>query len=151
MWERENRAEPGRGAWVREGRRGGLCPAGRRWLITAVLAVGILIVSLVPKMPDLDVGVSFADKIGHFGAYLVLGFMLFVSIPWKGLDGGWGRLRAVALTVAIAGVYGALIEVLQGFTGRQPELWDLAADLAGALAGALAAGFVARRRAGGRR
>jgi len=128
-----------------------------RWLITGCLAAGILVLSLLPNPPKLDIGVSYTDKIGHFAAYLVLAFMLLLSLAWKSGLGPASRASrrkavapAAAAAVGIATGYGALIEVLQHFTGRQTELLDVIADLAGALAGVLlfflVAVPVARRR-----
>jgi VanZ family protein len=119
-----------------------------RWLITGCLAAAILVLSLLPNPPRLDMGVSYGDKIGHFVAYLVFGATLLLSTAWKRPGKRGGRLAAAACSVSIAVCFGALIELLQHFTGRQTELLDVAADLAGALAGAgLALPVISRLRA----
>jgi VanZ family protein len=122
-----------------------------RWLITGGLAAGILLLSLLPDPPRIDLGVSYTDKIGHFAAYLVFGFMLLLCAAWRGAgagrspDAGTARrphvrpgippLAAAVVVVLVAVCYGGAIELLQHFTGRDTEILDVAADLAGAVAG----------------
>jgi VanZ family protein len=112
------------------------------WLVTTALALGILVLSLIPKPPELDVGVSFGDKIAHIAAYLVLGYMLTRSSLTSLPRSAKLRLGMMLGSLAICIAYGGLIELLQHFTGRQTELWDLAADTVGALGGVVLARFV---------
>jgi VanZ family protein len=108
----------------------------RLWrILAAVVAVGILVLSLLPKPPEIPIGFSFADKIAHFAAYLILGFLTLTSI-----SGGKRTRLALSAVLTVIGLcvfYGGLIEILQMFTGRQPEFLDLTADLVGAIFGAL--------------
>jgi VanZ family protein len=108
----------------------------RFWRILAiVVAVSIAVLSLLPKPPEIHIGVRFADKITHFAAYLVLSFLLFASI-FK--EKRTGTALVTILTVsALCLFYGSLIEILQMLTGRRPEIWDLATDVIGAICGAL--------------
>ena len=112
-------------------------------ILAVLIAAGILVLSLLPKPPDIPVGFHFADKIAHFVAYLVLGFFVFVSIS------GGKRVGSALLTVLIVAVacalFGGVIEILQMFTHRRPEFLDLSADLIGATCGALV-GLGLRRR-----
>lgn len=87
---------------------------------------------------------ALADKIAHFGAYGLLGFIaVLAQIKF------FGRKRWTPIALA---AYGAFLEGLQGLGGvRSPELADAAANSAGALAGfagafALATLFAAKRR-----
>lgn len=95
------------------------------------LAVGITLVafivwgSLTPHPPDVDITIPDFDKIEHFGAYLMLTAWFSAALPRH-----W---RWVALTFA---VLGGLIEILQGYTGRDPEWSDWLADCIGVAAGA---------------
>lgn len=95
------------------------------------LAVGITLVafivwgSLTPHPPDVDITIPDFDKIEHFGAYLMLTAWFSAAFPRH-----W---RWVALTFA---VLGGLIEILQGYTGRDPEWSDWLADCIGVAAGA---------------
>ena len=112
----------------------------RFWrVLTIVVTVSILILSLIPKPPEIPGGLHFADKIAHFIAYAVLSFLLFTSL----FEGK--KLSTVLIVAAACMVYGGVIEILQTFTHRQPELWDLTADLFGAVCGA-ALGAVLNRR-----
>ena len=101
--------------------------------VTACVAAAILVLSLLPlPQPELG-GLSFADKILHALAYLVLSFLLFTSQ----LPGPRPRLVVVAVLGSL--LLGGLIELVQPLALRRRELADLAADLVGAGAGALLA------------
>ena len=108
----------------------------RYWrILTAVVAVGIVVLSLLPEPPEIPGGFQFADKLAHFIAYLALSFLLFASISEEKIA---GKARMTVLIVAgLCILFGGLIEILQMFTGRQPELLDLTADLIGAVCGAV--------------
>ena len=99
--------------------------------LLAVAALSILILSLIPEPPYVMRGIEFFDKLGHFTAYLILGFLVFISFK------GRSRLSLFILAVISSFLYGGLIELLQYLTSRHPELWDLAANFAGSVAGAL--------------
>jgi len=112
----------------------------RFWrILTIVVTVSILILSLIPKPPEIPGGFHFADKIAHFIAYAVLSFLLFTSL----FEGK--KLSTVVIVAAACMVYGGVIEILQTFTHRQPELWDLTADLFGAVCGAALGAGLNRR------
>jgi len=103
----------------------------RFWcILTIVVTVSILVLSLVPSPPEIPGGFHFADKIAHFIAYAVLSFLLFTSL----FEGK--KLSTVLLVAALCLAYGGVIEILQIFTHRQPEILDLTADLFGAVCGA---------------
>lgn len=107
----------------------------RFWRILAiVVAAGIVILSLLPKPPEIPVGFHYADKFAHFIAYFVLSFLVFTSLYFEKRSGT--ALSGVLTVSALCLFYGGLIEILQMFSGRQAELWDLAADLIGAVCGA---------------
>jgi VanZ family protein len=86
---------------------------------------GLVFVSLMPKPPELE-GPWAWDKLDHFTAYLVLAILARAI----GLPPG----RTVASAMALGGV----LEILQGFTGRSPELGDFIANSLGAVAGIIA-------------
>lgn len=103
----------------------------RTWrILTIVVTVSILVLSLLPDAPEIPGGFHFADKVAHFIAYAVLSFLLFISF----FEGK--KISTVVIVAAACLIYGGMIEVLQTFTHRQPELWDLTADLFGAVSGA---------------
>ncbi|MFI4921410.1 MAG: VanZ family protein [Gammaproteobacteria bacterium] len=99
----------------------------RSWL-TAGLALMALIVwgSLTPSPPQiLEVPLPQFDKLEHFGAYLLLTAWFTAAFPRRWL---W-----VALFFAFLG---GAIEILQGYTGRDPDWFDWFADCAGVAIGA---------------
>lgn len=90
------------------------------WPALLILVAG----SLVPlAAPPLDLGVEYEDLLLHFGGYATLGAMAA-----SGLHRRASAVRAAAGLIAL----GALLEVLQGYTGRDPSLYDAIANAAGA-------------------
>ncbi|MQA90778.1 MAG: hypothetical protein GEU90_11155 [Gemmatimonas sp.] len=91
--------------------------------------------------PSVGVALPFgADKVAHFGAYLVLGFLLAHGVTRFGLSARF------ALVVGM--LYGLSDEVHQRFVpGRSAELADWIADALGAVAGILVYLFLLRVRA----
>ena len=74
-----------------------------------------------------------ADKIGHAGAYAVLGALLTLATgrPW--------------LAVLLATLFGVSDEIHQYFVpGRHADVLDVVADAVGALIGALVVAFLSR-------
>jgi len=98
-----------------------------------------MVLSLLPKLPDPVIKLSWIDKLEHFAAYAVFSASLYSILPeWK--------QRSRLFTVFIVSLfYGGIIEYLQQFTGRTPDLFDLAADLTGAAAGSAVYGFFIKR------
>lgn len=94
----------------------------------------------IPRIPVPMEGGG-TDKWLHFGAYAGLGFLLsavmFARRARSGDElGGRGVFFRIATVVAIGLLYGAADEWLQGFVGRDPDLWDWYADAAGITCGA---------------
>lgn len=107
-----------------------------RWAPPVVWAGFILMLTSWPSsgLPSLAVGM---DKVGHFGLYGVLGFLVGRALR--------GRLLASALAGAALGIaaFGALDEWHQLFVpGRAASVWDWVADVAGTLVGLLSAHFL---------
>ena len=80
---------------------------------------------LTPSPPDLSSILAW-DKAQHFIAYFGLASMATMVL---GLN---RRLAGAVLGVILLG--GAL-EILQGYTGRDPDIFDFIANLVGALCG----------------
>lgn len=90
-------------------------------------SVGGFLSRLLARFPD------GADKLGHAGAYAVLGGLLTLAT---------GR---VWLAVLLATLFGVSDEIHQYFVpGRQADVLDVVADLVGALVGALGVAFLSR-------
>ncbi len=126
---------PGRGRLARRvprdpGRSGAV--VSRRllaWLPALAWAAAIFAVSSrgsvgIPAFPG-------ADKVLHFAAYALFGFLLAYGAAASGLAPRWG--------VALGWAYGASDEVHQAFVpGRSADPADWAADALGVLAGTFA-------------
>jgi VanZ family protein len=94
------------------------------WLFWPGLAL-IIWGELTPKPPDL--GALFGwDKLEHFTAYFGLASMATMVIGLK------PKLPPTILDVILLG---GLLELTQGFTGRDPDIWDFVANSIGALSG----------------
>ena len=110
-----------------------------RLILLIMLAAAILTLSLLPEAPRhvrLFMGM---DKVQHWIAYAGLGFLVLLTIH--------SRQRALvfyfALSVFSCTMYGGLIEILQGFTGRTPETADFFVNMFGAASGGVfAIGFI---------
>ncbi len=112
-----------------------------RWVVAwgpaGVWAAVLLAASSRTTLPvDLSGGL---DKVAHFGAYLVLGFLLAHATS---------RLRMpVGLAVALGWMYGMVDELYQTtVTGRDSSLGDWIADAAGTVAGVAIYLFLLRTR-----
>jgi VanZ family protein len=104
-----------------------------------LFAAGILVLSLLPEPP---INIKFLmglDKVQHWLAYTALGFLVLLTINGRG-----GSLPLYfAICVFSCTMYGGLIEVLQGFTGRTPETADFFVNMFGSAAGGVTAlGFI---------
>lgn len=92
------------------------------WPVLLLLVWG----ELAPHPPPIELETS--DKLLHFLAYFGLAAILAAAL-------GTGR----ALVCAVAGLValGGVLEILQGFVGRDAEWLDAAANALGAIAGAV--------------
>ena len=96
------------------------------------IALSILILSLVPKPPELIREFALGDKIMHLAAYIALAFSMGFILPRS-----FKVNTVIIFTIISSSLFGGVIEFLQGFTGRSPELLDLLFDTAGAAIGVL--------------
>lgn len=103
-----------------------------RAAIFIFIALAILILSLIPRPPELIREFSLGDKFMHLAAYIALAFSMCFVLPPSFRPG-----TTFVSVFIISSLYGALIEFLQRFTGRSPEGLDLLFDAAGAALGVL--------------
>ena len=96
------------------------------WPVLALVIWG----ELKPGVPHLLQ--DFSDKVLHFGAYFVLGAMA---------GGALKRRDGVVWAVLGLIVIGAILEVIQGYVGRETSLLDGLTNAAGAITGATLARF----------
>ena len=106
-------------------------------ILTVIVAVAILILSLIPKPPP--VGVRLGDKTKHLVAYVILSLLLFLATA-NNL-----KPKIIVLIILSCSFYGGVIEILQSFTGRNPEVLDLVFDAIEAICGTIIAIFVFKR------
>jgi len=104
-----------------------LADAALFWPVFAYVVWG----QLQPDVPSVLEGIN--DKLLHLAAYFVLGAMA---------GGAVRRPGAVKWAVLGLIVVGAVIEVIQGYVGREMSALDGVANATGATAGALLARFV---------
>lgn len=102
-------------------------PVVQRWWLAAGMALVFLIIwgSLTPSLPDIQMPMPQFDKFEHISAYLVLTAWFSAAFP--------RRRWWIAIGFAL---FGGLIEILQGYTGRDPDWFDWFADCIGAGFGA---------------
>jgi len=102
-------------------------PAPRLWALRVAAVAMTLVIAwftLTPVSPMPPLRVDHSDKLSH-----ALGFFFWALLA----AGAW---RFPAWTVlAVAAVFGGMIEIVQPQVGRDAELADLVADLVGAAAG----------------
>ncbi len=104
-------------------------------LLLSLTSVSILVLSLLPD-PILSLGwFSGLDKVQHWLAYALLGFLVYLTIQSPGRN----RTLFLVISVFACTMYGGLIEVLQSFTGRRPDSVDFFTNFFGALVGAIVA------------
>ena len=98
-------------------------PAIAAWLFWPVLALVI--------WGELTPGVSLHiwDKLEHFLAYFGLAGLAATALRAR-RSAQWATLALIAL--------GGALEILQGYTGRDPDIYDELANTIGAVAGWLA-------------
>jgi len=101
-------------------------------IIFISIAIAILILSLVPKPPEIIGNFTYSDKIMHLIAYIALALSMCFLLPSSSHP-----KKGIFSVLIISSLYGAVIEFLQRFTGRTPEGLDLISDTAGASLGIL--------------
>jgi VanZ family protein len=94
------------------------------WPALALVVYGELAHSSVLHTLEIDVW----DKALHFTAYFGLALMATISVR--------ADRRAIWCALALVALGGAL-EVIQGMTGRDADIWDETANTLGVLTGAL--------------
>ncbi|MFH1127728.1 MAG: VanZ family protein [archaeon] len=108
------------------------------WMPVVVWALIMLFVSTMPgeALEKMDGGsgkVSSYSYIWHFFEFLVLSFLLFRAIS---LDNKYGRMKVIALVIAVSFAYSFLTEFMQLYVpGRFFDYSDIMVNNIGAVAG----------------
>ena len=97
------------------------------------LALVVWISLIALTIPPFDLGISFQDLIGHFVAYGGLAGMAAMALHERRAS-IWAVVGLIAL--------GAVLEILQSFTGRETELYDAIANGVGAVCGGFSGGAI---------
>jgi len=94
------------------------------------LALAIASLATVSDVPDL--GIDFADKIFHFGAYAVMTFVWYNYFSTLKMT---TKAESIIIAVIIAVILGMIIELLQGTIteSRQADFNDVIANNIGIL------------------
>jgi VanZ family protein len=95
----------------------------------------IMLFSLLSDLPLQPPSLPFFDKLEHGTAYFVLAGLGYFFFYLKKTF----VIRGIIFSVLLCTIWGALLEFLQSFTGRTPELFDGIMNFIGSLAGALVA------------
>jgi VanZ family protein len=110
------------------------------YLPAAAWAVAIALLAGATKLPDVP-ATAYADKLGHFGVYFVLGGLLGMGWLWSGRRPARGWLLLFAMLL------GAREELRHaGMPDRSAEVGDWIADTAGAAVGLFLASRLFRGR-----
>lgn len=102
----------------------------RAWLAVAAWMALTVILSTFP-VDGIQPSVPNADKLGHAAVYGVLAFLY--ARAWR--RHGSSQSAAVERTMAMVLAFGAVMEIIQGYVGRDQSFADWMADGVGALVG----------------
>ena len=103
-----------------------------RRITRIALIVSWILLAALTHLPPVTIPKTGGDKYAHFGAYLVLGFLLSLAMGARGVT-----LKSTIVSIAIACAYGAADELTQPLVGRICDLRDWYADALGSITGAL--------------
>lgn len=108
----------------------------KRWVPLFVWIIVILGVSSIPRLSVDNVGMPEGiDKVAHYLEYLILALLFHHALSGRPVR---RRLPVELLVVATGLVIAAVDEIHQGYIpGRDPNIYDFAADGAGILTGIL--------------
>ena len=102
-------------------------------ILCPVIALVILVFSLIPETPKELIHLS--DKTNHIIAYFLLSLSFFFALKSKAIN----MVFLSIIAILACTLYGGIIEFIQSFTGRTPEMLDILADFTGSASGTLIA------------
>ena len=97
-----------------------------------------MVLCLLPGKDLPSISLFQADKLGHFGVYLILAFLMWYG--WKKQTAfNWLHQQAFGKILLLTTSYGFVVEVLQHLltADRHFDLYDALANAIGAVAGSL--------------
>ncbi len=104
----------------------------------AAVTITISVLSLISG-PAASRAIIGNDKLSHMAGYAALGFFAFFVIRKLFYVKRIGDIRSGLLALLYSTALGGILELLQQYTGRQPEIADLLADVGGSLIGIIIA------------
>ncbi|MBN1799130.1 MAG: VanZ family protein [Spirochaetales bacterium] len=110
-------------------------------ILFPLTAITILLLSLLPTIKVSSIETPFLDKFLHIIAYCILGILGFLFFYVKKPHKGWG----VVFSVLTCTGWGIIIELLQSYTGRTPELLDGVVNFIGCQIGACFAMIIQKK------
>jgi VanZ family protein len=109
-----------------------LAARGGRWAAAVAWALFVVAASSIPALGRLPLGERGADKLVHFCAYLILGYLVRRALA----PGGSGRYSPAVTGAALCTAWAMADELHQAVIPlRSPEALDFLADVAGSAAG----------------
>jgi VanZ family protein len=104
------------------------------WTIAWIFCAADLVLSLLPGLDPTD-PFRLRDKLIHVLVNAVLVVLFLFAAVWRPTRGfgRWPRAAATVLFAVLA--YGAVIEVLQAFVGRDASVLDVVANAIGGIVG----------------
>ncbi len=106
-------------------------PGPAVYATTTIIALVIVTLSLVPRLPGILHPFSFSDKIFHAAAYTVFSILLFFSLKTRFTALKW----CAPLTLTLVLILGGLIEIIQPYFSRSKDIYDFLSDTAGGAGG----------------
>jgi len=115
-----------------------LIEKNRVYLVYVPLTLYWLLLFAATSIPGSDLpAMRLSDKLLHFGAFSVLGFLLDLTARVQNKN-TWIRKNNFVFSYVVILIYGALDEIHQYFIpGRSADYMDWLADMVGALFGVL--------------
>jgi len=105
-----------------------------RWKLPAILyALFILFLTSYPKLETPDLGIDWADKVYHFGAYFLFGFLLARAFSENSRE----KAAAVIYRSILFGILFAIFDEIHQIyiPGRYGDVTDAVADILGIVLG----------------
>lgn len=107
------------------------------YCLFTLVTLTILVLSLISIPEELQLDIDYLDKLEHLLAYFVLGGLAFLAFASLNRS----KLMIMIMAALFCGIFGGLIEIIQSYTTRIPEVLDFIADFIGGSAGAFATFF----------
>lgn len=118
----------------------------KKFLVNVPLIIYWIILFILTSLPTgYAITTSFSDKIDHFGAFGLLGVLLYLNLYFQDKYKLLAEYPSI-FTLMIASFYGMMDEIHQIFIpGRSAEFLDWLADFSGVLIAVLLTSFLLKK------